>query len=211
MAISKIILNGETQMDVTGNTVTSGSLRYGYKATGADGNIVDGGILSKSAQTYTPGTSNQTIPSGIFLAGTQTILGDSNLIGANIANGKSIFGVAGTASVIHAATSNATSNNALGFTSLVGKPSYFYIVLFDTGTQNYGISNIVGDLRSTSSSENYVVASTSSGSFSSINFNSVDILNMTTVTNTSLSFYIGSGNDAYFLSGKQYILIYGTN
>lgn len=209
MAISKIILNGETQMDVTGNNVISGALRYGYKATGADGNIVNGEILNKSAQTYTPGTSNQTIPSGVYLSGTQTILGDSNLIGENIANGKSIFGVAGTASVMHGATSSATSSNVLEFTSLKGEPSYFYIVLsaIETQTQNNGISNIMGDLSSTYP---YVYASTSKAQSSSVAFSSVDIRSLTTTTSTSLSFDVSSNYNAYFLSGQQYLLIYAT-
>lgn len=52
-------------------------------------------LETKAAQTYTPGTANQAIPAGRFLTGAQTILGDANLIPANIAKGKSIFGVAG--------------------------------------------------------------------------------------------------------------------
>lgn len=57
---------------------------------------VGSGITQKSATTYTPGTSNQTIASGTYLTGTQTISGDSNLIASNIKSGVSIFGVAGT-------------------------------------------------------------------------------------------------------------------
>lgn len=53
-------------------------------------------LETRAAQTYTPGTANQTIPAGRFLTGAQTILGDANLIPGNIAKGKSIFGVAGT-------------------------------------------------------------------------------------------------------------------
>lgn len=37
MAISKIILNGVTQMNVTQDTVASNNLLSGYTATGADG------------------------------------------------------------------------------------------------------------------------------------------------------------------------------
>lgn len=48
------------------------------------------------AQTITPGTSAKTIAAGRYLSGQQTIAGDSNLIPANIAKGKSIFGVAGS-------------------------------------------------------------------------------------------------------------------
>ena len=50
----------------------------------------------KIAQTYTPTTTNQTISSGQWLQGVQTILGDSNLVAANIKKDVSIFGVTGT-------------------------------------------------------------------------------------------------------------------
>ena len=53
-------------------------------------------ITTKAAATYTPGTSNQTIASGQYLSGAQTIKGDSNLIASNIKTGTSIFGVTGT-------------------------------------------------------------------------------------------------------------------
>ena len=53
---------------------------------------------TKAAQTYTPTTSDQTIASGQYLAGDQTIKGDANLLAANIVSGVTIFGVTGTAS-----------------------------------------------------------------------------------------------------------------
>ena len=52
-------------------------------------------LTTKSATTYTPGTSNQTINSGTYLTGVQTIKGDSNLMASNIKSGVSIFGVTG--------------------------------------------------------------------------------------------------------------------
>ena len=48
------------------------------------------------AQTITPGTDDQTITSGWYLAGAQTIKGDANLLPANIKEGVSIFGVEGS-------------------------------------------------------------------------------------------------------------------
>ena len=51
---------------------------------------------TKSATTYTPGTSNQTIAAGTYCSGVQTIKGDSNLVAGNIKSGISIFGVNGT-------------------------------------------------------------------------------------------------------------------
>ena len=49
----------------------------------------------KEAQIYTPGTADQVIAADRWLAGQQTILGDANLLAANIKKGVSIFGVAG--------------------------------------------------------------------------------------------------------------------
>ena len=53
-------------------------------------------IPTKGAQTYTPGTTNQTIAAGQYLTGPQTIKGDPNLIPANIKKGVSIMGITGT-------------------------------------------------------------------------------------------------------------------
>lgn len=50
---------------------------------------------TKGAQTYTPTTTDQTISSGRWLTGAQTIKGDANLVAANIKSGVSIFGVNG--------------------------------------------------------------------------------------------------------------------
>ena len=50
---------------------------------------------TKGAQTYTPTTTDQTISSGLWLTGAQTIKGDANLVASNIRSGVSIFGVSG--------------------------------------------------------------------------------------------------------------------
>ena len=52
---------------------------------------------TKGAQTYTPTTTDQTISSGRWLTGAQTIKGDANLVSSNIKSGVTIFGVSGTA------------------------------------------------------------------------------------------------------------------
>ena len=57
---------------------------------------VGSGVTKKSAATYMPGTSNQTIGANQYLSGAQTIKGDSNLVAGNIRSGVSIFGVTGT-------------------------------------------------------------------------------------------------------------------
>ncbi len=93
---------------------TSDKILSGYTAY-VKGNTITGSIPSKGATTYTPGTSNQTIASGQYLSGVQTMKGDSNLVAANIAKGKSIFGISGT----YTSDANAVAGNILS-----GKTAY---------------------------------------------------------------------------------------
>jgi hypothetical protein len=55
-----------------------------------------GTMASKTAQTFTPGTTNQTIAAGQYLSGVQTISGSANLVVGNIKKGTNIFGLVGT-------------------------------------------------------------------------------------------------------------------
>lgn len=74
----------------TASDIVSGKTAY------VNGVKITGNIAKKSAQTYTPTTSDQTISSGQYLDGAQTIKGDANLVSANIKKGATIFGVAGS-------------------------------------------------------------------------------------------------------------------
>lgn len=79
--------------------VFEGGTVDGYKpvtVSAIPSDYVGTSITKKAAQTYTPGTTNQTIAAGQYLSGAQTILGDANLVASNIASGISIFGVQGT-------------------------------------------------------------------------------------------------------------------
>lgn len=84
---------------ITGTFTSDATAAAGEILTGktayVNGNKVTGTIASKGAQTYTPGTSDQTIANGQYLLGTQTIKGDANLVAKNIKQGVSIFGVTG--------------------------------------------------------------------------------------------------------------------
>lgn len=113
---------GSTQVDMQGGFVTGGASGASLQSktvspsesaqtikadNGYDGlsqvtvnavsrTYVGSGVTKKSAATYTPGTSDQSIASGQYLNGTQTIKGDSNLTAGNIRNGVRIFNVTGS-------------------------------------------------------------------------------------------------------------------
>ena len=113
---------GSTQVDMQGGFVTGGASGASLQSktvspsesaqtvkadNGYDGlsqvtvnavskTYVGSGVTKKSAATYTPGTSDQSIASGQYLNGTQTIKGDSNLTAANIKSGVKIFNVTGS-------------------------------------------------------------------------------------------------------------------
>lgn len=85
-------------IDTTDATLASGASMLSGVTAYSNGTLYTGSISSKAAATYTPTTSDQTIASGQYLSGTQTISGDANLTAANIASGVSIFGVTGSLS-----------------------------------------------------------------------------------------------------------------
>ena len=96
MAINKVIYGNTTLIDLTSDTVASEKMLQGTTAHSANGSTIIGSISSKAAQIYTPTTTNQTIASGQYLSGAQTIAGDSNLVAENIAKDVTIFGITGT-------------------------------------------------------------------------------------------------------------------
>lgn len=81
-------------ISVTPNVTTAG-----YISSGTAGNSsvsLTASVTTKGTATITPTTSNQTIASGTYITGTQTIAGDADLTAANIKSGTQIFNVTGT-------------------------------------------------------------------------------------------------------------------
>lgn len=83
------------KLPVVTNPGTADDLLTGKQLIDQNGNVLTGAMPIQVAQTITPGTANQTIPQGRYLSGSQTILGDQDLIAGNIKEGVSIFGVTG--------------------------------------------------------------------------------------------------------------------
>lgn len=119
-ALNNPIVNSSTGV-VTASVGTSG-----YLASGTSSTLQ---LTTQSAQTITPTTSNQTIASGKYLTGTQTISGDANLVAENIKKNTTIFGVTGsyeggssatliTKSITENGTYNASSDNADGYSQV---------------------------------------------------------------------------------------------
>ncbi len=118
---SKSVSPSESSQTVTPDSGYDGLSQVTVSAI--SNTYVGSGITKKAATTYTPTTSDQTIASGQYLNGAQTIKGDSNLTASNIKSGVSIFGVSGsyTASSSGTDTSDAT---ATASDILSGKTAY---------------------------------------------------------------------------------------
>lgn len=92
---------GKITASVSGTQDVTPNVTAGYISSGTAGTITVAGsaeqqLSTVGATTYTPGTTDQTIASGKYLTGAQTIKGDANLIASNIRKGVTIFGVTGT-------------------------------------------------------------------------------------------------------------------
>lgn len=103
-------------------TATPGDIlapRTAYTASGK----VEGIIPSLAGQTITPGTADQTIAGGQYLAGTQVIKGDPGLTSANIKKGVTLFGVQGALESSFAATLTVTADAGAVVTATCGSTS----------------------------------------------------------------------------------------
>lgn len=96
---SATVSTGTNTLTLTKTVGIIPSVSAGYVSEGTVGNSsvsLTASIATKAAATITPGTTNQTIASGTYLTGTQTISGDADLVAANIKQGTQIFGVTGS-------------------------------------------------------------------------------------------------------------------
>lgn len=96
---SASLSTGTNTLTLSKTVSVTPSVTAGYVASGTAGNSsvsLTASVTTKAAATITPGTSDQTIASGTYLTGAQTISGDADLVAANIKSGVSIFGVDGS-------------------------------------------------------------------------------------------------------------------
>ena len=111
-----IIQGGGNNADLDVITATASDVLKGKVIIGPDGEPLTGTIPSLSARTITPGTGNQVLYAGNYLAGNITVAGDPDLTAANIKRGKNIFNVAGSCKEFLSKTM-VTNGEAGGITS----------------------------------------------------------------------------------------------
>ena len=106
------LLTGKTANDSNGEKVdgtmpNKGAVAQTLSANGTinlgsghyDSIKITQSLPTKGATVWTPSTTAQSINSGTYLTGTQTIKGDTNLAPQNIRSGVSIFGVGGALTI----------------------------------------------------------------------------------------------------------------
>lgn len=89
MAVSKVIFGGETIIDLTGDTVKADKLLTGYKAHGADGEIINGTC------TFDANTQDATATAAEILSG-KTAYNKANKVTGTMANNGAVSGTIST-------------------------------------------------------------------------------------------------------------------
>lgn len=214
---SATVSTGTNTLTLSKTVSVTPSVSAGYVSSGTAGDSsvsLQASVTTKAAATITPGTSNQTIASGTYLTGTQTISGDANLVAGNIKSGTSIFGVTGTYSgggsddvktgtltvasnVNTSASTQITTTTAIGFT-----PKVFIFYRSDRSAT----SNHVNQASFVTLGTTYYVRTMTRYSNNALS-TSGNANNWTTQTAGYLYF---NSNTIYFRSSSSYILPAGT-
>ena len=184
-------------------------------ATTSDSSVVYGEVTgslqltTKAAATITPGTTNQTIASGTYLTGTQTISGDADLVAGNIKSGVNIFGVTGT-------YSGGTSKNAQVVqqgNTRIASTSYTKacgdITVSKTGTYDVYWTAYRTSTSGTWGTQLYIGSSaygTAQATFSSY-YQTVHLSNVSLTANQKVSVYGRSRGSNYYLYVGQLTII----
>ena len=114
---SATITTGTNTITLTKTVSVTPTVSAGYVSSGTATNSsvsLTASVTTKAAATITPGTTNQTIASGTYLTGTQTISGDADLVASNIVNGVQIFGVTGNVVLQNYYTGSSAPSSSLG-------------------------------------------------------------------------------------------------
>ena len=177
MAIAKVTLNGVTQMDVTGKTVTAASMLNGVTALKNDGTDIIGSIASKSSSDLTVSGATVTAPAGNY---------------ASSASASVASGTAGTPT----ATKGTVSNHAISVTPSVTNTTGYIEGGTHTGTgvtvsaselvsgsqtitenDTYDVTNLASVIVNVSGGSSYTLLTTKEVEVSTTSTSSIDIPN----------------------------------
>ncbi len=111
------LTTGTNTLTLTKTISNTPVVNAGYVSAGTAGNTkvtLTASVTTKGTATITPGTTDQTITSGTYLTGVQTIKGDSNLVASNIISTATIFGVTGSVVIQNYYTGSTAPTAGLG-------------------------------------------------------------------------------------------------
>ena len=213
-ATSATLSTGTNTLTLSKTVSNTPQVSAGYVSSGTAGNSsvsLTASVTTKAAATITPGTSNQTIASGTYLTGAQTISGDANLIAGNIKSGVSIFGVSGTYS------GGGTSKNAqtvqqssTRITSTTLTKACGDITVAKTGTYDVYWSAYRTSTSGTWGTQLYI-GTTAYGSkqstFTNSYYQAIHLSNVSLTQNQTISVYGQSRGSNYYLYVGQLTII----
>ena len=142
MAIAKVVYKSsaeatpEVWMDTTDKTAANANMLSGITALKNDGTTATGTIVSQAAQTIHPSTSDQTIASGQYLTGAQTIAAvtTTNLSAENIVSGVTVkIGDASDDDCVASVTGTASGGGGGGSSGPVWIDTEGYVHLSNEG------------------------------------------------------------------------------
>lgn len=191
--LSQVVVNAMTSGELSDITVSSAGLitaQVGTSGYLASGTSKTKQLTTQAAKTWTPGTSDQTISSGRYLTGSQTIKGDSDLIAENIREGIDIFGVLGT--MVEGITPE-----MMGCTKIAVDKITFSI---RTSVANVALTHSLGELP-----KFFILWSNNTGKVSEDVIYSAGAVAPNSYSNKM------HGGTAYFSSSKPYITNVGSN
>lgn len=141
-------------------------------------------VPRQSATTYTPTTTDQTIPAGTYLEEDQIIEGDENLVPSKIVMGNEIFGVRGTGGGY---TPDEIAVHGYGFTAsdtvILSTATYIHpYTFFEAGMGAISAPNVTRFTEGHAGTGSYVFAYCS-------NLTSVNLPNLTAVGSGGYQFY----------------------
>lgn len=141
MAVNKVVYDGATLVDLTGDTVTAADLADGVKATGADGNPIVGIMQKVTIDAELSATSTNPVQNKVIY---NALLGK---VGTDIFSGFALIGPTSTIAW-REATQIVGSINAINYTGTAARATQDGVgnVITETYTKKADFDKIIGEL-----------------------------------------------------------------